>query len=606
MIDFDDQHFRQTGQRTLELKSLFSKRNTQAQAMSDMYLMRWDDEDRVKRSMENVKLTKSPDARNAVEGAKRLLIATDPLFAVPKELNRLGVAQVSDKLEKAASALWSAAGRARKRPMHYDVVLSMLLYSEVFIAVTRTADMLAWAKGGSKGAQRRAERIASITPYVFDVWDAPTCYPEESDYGLTGLYRETSTTSGKVLDMFGKEAAAQFSDDGRNKVLTLCQWWDFEYSYAWVLGQGRPMHVEENTLGIIPVAHSLGEGSMLFDLPEEQRQPFLYTLWQSGLWDRQNLSLTVWYTMMFALGANPLYFERVQFPGTHLDVDHSVPGGRVTLGPGEEYGQIQHQPANPLLLDGMNIASQKVQESTIFNQTLGQPISGNAPYSMVALLHQAGRLPLLVPQKASGLAIAEATQIALDWWALEGSDGLERSGVLGELDPSEIPANYEMTCTLDVALPQDKLQSANIASMLTGSGTVSKQWVRENVLNIGQSSDMEKQIWREQASGAMFQQFMQDQIRQAQMAQQAQQQAMMQGGTGGPGAPGGQPGMMPQGGPDMGGMMPPEMQGAPGGPGGMGGLPPEMMGPGAPGMPGQQGGMMMPPGGGPMEGGMGL
>lgn len=432
------------------------------------------------------------------------------------------------------------------------------------------------------------------TPYVFDVWDAPTCYPETGDYGMTGLYRETSTTSGKLLDTFGQAAAAMFSDDARTDIKTLCQWWDYEYRIAWILGESRPLIMERHGMDFIPVIHQLGEGSELFSLPEEQRQPFLYTLHQSGLWERQNLSLTVWYTMMFALGANPLYYERVQFPGTHLDVDHSVPGGRVTLGPGEEYGQIQHQPANPLLMDGMSIASQKVQESTIFGQTLGAPIGDNAAYSMVALLHQAGRLPLLVPQRTAGFAIADAVKLALEWWAVEGGDGMERAGVLGELDPAEIPTQYELMCNLDVALPQDKLQSANIANMLTGSGTVSKAWVRENVLGIGQSSDMEKQIWREQASRAMFQQFIQDQMRQAQMAQQAQEQAMMQGG--GPAAPGGPggPGM----GPDMAGA---EMMG-PGQPGmAGGGLPPEMMGPGQPGLPGQ-GGMMMPPGGGPMEG----
>ena len=596
-VDFDSGHFNQTTQRTLELKSLFAQRNVQAQAMEDMYLMRWDDEERVKKAMENVKLTKSPDARNAIQGAMRLLIATDPLFSVPRELNRLGVAQVSDKIEKAAAALWSAAGRARKRPMHYDAVLSMLLYSEVYVAVTRTMDMLNWAKGGSKGAQRKAERIASITPYVFDVWDAPTCYPEESDQGLTGLYRETSTTSGKVLDSFGEEAAAQFADDGRNKVVTLCQWWDFEYRYAWLLGQSRPMFVEENTLGIIPVAHAIGEGSMLFSLPEEQRQPFLYTLWKSGLWDRQNLSLTVWYTMMFALGANPMYYQRVNTPGGELDVDHSVPGGRVTLGPGEEFGQIVHQPANPLLLDGMNIASQKVQESTIFNQTLGQPIGSNATYSMTALLHQAGRLPLLVPQKAAGTAIAEAVQIAFDWWALEGSDGYERPGVLGELDPNEIPANYEMTCTLDVALPQDRLQNANVANMLTGTGTVSKQWVRENVLGIGQSNDMDRQIWRERASGLMFQQYLQDQ---AQRLAQQNPGGMPEGPMGPGGMP---PGAMPPGAMPPGQAGPEMAMGAGGEQMGMS-VPPEMMGPGMPGMPGQ-GGMMMPPGGGPAGGPMG-
>ncbi len=594
MSDFDSREFRAINERSLQLKSEFARRNVQAQAMSDMYLMRWSDEEQVKLAMKNVKLTKSPDARNAIQGAVRLMIATDPIFTVPRDVNRIGVAQVSDKLEKAAASLWNAAGRAKKKPIHYDAVLSMLLYSEVFIAVTKTADMLNWAKGGSKAAVRKAEILAATTPYVFDVWDAPTCYPETDDYGLTGLYRETRTTSGRVKDSFGQDAAAQISGEGRNQVVTLCQWWDYEWRIAWLLGSDRPLLMEQHGLPFIPIVHQLGEGSTIFSLPEEQRQPFLYTLWKSGLWERQNLSLTVWYTLLFALGANPLYYERVGLPGSHLDVDYSVPGGRVTLGPGEEYGQVVHQPANPLLLEGMNVAGQKVQESTIFGQTLGAPVGGSsASYSMVALLHQAGRLPLVVPQKTSGFAIAEATKMALDWWRMDGKDGVERGGVLGELDPADIPEQYEMQCTLDLALPQDKLQNANIANMLTGSGTVSKQWVRENVLNIGQNAAMEKQIWSEQASLVMFQEFLKDQIRRMNMSEQAQagmapppgqmppEMAMPPGAAMGAGGP--MPGEMPQGGPPQGGM------------------PQEMMGPGAPGMPGQPG-MMMPPGGGPPEG----
>ena len=94
------------------------------------------------------------------------------------------------------------------------------------------------------------------------------------------------------------------------------------------------------------------------------------------------------------------------------------------------------------------------------------------------------------------------------------------------------------------------LQAANAANMLAQGEDpmVSHRWAQENVLDIGQSEDMQKEIWNEKAQNIFFQKFMYQNLMELAQMKQA---AMQPGNAGGiPGAPAGQapmgqPGAMP-------------------------------------------------------------
>ena len=91
-----------------------------------------------------------------------------------------------------------------------------------------------------------------------------------------------------------------------------------------------------------------------------------------------------------------------------------------------------------------------------------------------------------------------------------------------------IPENLIIDVKLDADLPQDKLQQANVGSMLKQSGLASDAWIRENILNIGQSQDMTKEIQEEQFVAKMFEEGLYNQMRKeiaAEEQQKAQQQA---------------------------------------------------------------------------------
>jgi hypothetical protein len=207
----------------------------------------------------------------------------------------------------------------------------------------------------------------------------------------------------------------------------------------------------------------------------------------------------------------------------------------------------------------VDLAERKGTESMIFKQALGQPLSGATSFSEVALMAQAGRLPIIPIQQAASWAIADALKIGLQWIKTEPRQQYKVSekGARYDLTASIIPDHFELEVSLEVKLPQDKLQQANIAQMLRREGITSLRWIQENLLNIPQSEDMQQEVWTERALEAMFNAWLQRKVQEIAAPPQPPQP----------------PQGAPMGGPAMGG--------------GMQGLPPELATMGAQGPAGQ-------------------
>jgi len=307
------------------------------------------------------------------------------------------------------------------------------------------------------------------------------------------------------------------------------------------------------------------EGSTLFEDAQDQREPFLYSVYAGDIWKRQNLILTAIFTMAFGLGANPMFKFSSPNPDAEPNVDYSQPGAWVKLGPGESFEQLQKQAVDQSLLTSWGILNGLEEESTIRSQVLGESMGASSPYSALALLSQAGRLPLAPTQRKASWAIGEACEIALACMKHEGTTGkayYDEDDVM--LAPDEIPDHVTVNAQLDIAMPQDRLQNANIASMLAGGETpiAPLRWVRAKVLNEGQPEELQREIWSEKAAQAAFEKYMYEQM--AQIAQLKQQALMPGQASGMPGMPSqeGAP-MAPPPGADQGSPMMPPGPGSP-------------------------------------------
>ena len=488
-----------------------SKRDEQIEEMRRMFHMEWRDapkEDWIKQTM-------SPSAFNAVMGATRLLVSTEPQISVPFDEADEASRQTSEKVERWAKAVWSASGRVTQRPPHYELVLSGLLFGEICAVTQKTADLLAYAKDtGHRGNIARMTQLAARTPYLFRVFNPITCYPDFDGLGVRAVVRRVETTWGEVLDTWGKLAEQgrdqTIKEPGRLDKVTLNDYYDWERRVVWLNNGGDPILDKEHGLEFFPVVAQITEGAALFDAPERQRFPLLYALHRSGLWKRENLGLTTLYSLVFALASNPLLVQETDALGEAPHIDRTVPGGILQVLPGQAPKPLMEKVIDPSLVASLDRAAALTQESTITRQALGAPPTSGLTFSAISLLAQAGRLPLTATKNVVGNAIAELLIGALKWAKADGGKSkLYRRGQKVELAPDDIPADVMLDVILEPDLPQDKMQMANVGRSIVESRLASRRWVRENILQIGQSGGMDKEIFMEDRLLFEFQKMLQ-------------------------------------------------------------------------------------------------
>lgn len=503
-----------------KLKEQYSTRNSDNDEFEKEYLMDWTED---KPTEEDAKITISPDGHNAILGVVRLLASTSPKFSVPVDKGDTSVSQKSDVMEKFANALWYINGRIRQSPLEIDLVHSGAVFAEFCAGVISTKDLVDQAKGGSKAAQARAERIAEMTPVIFEVYDPRTCYPEFDSFGLTAFYRQSKVKSGVILDAWGQTAIdAGLDPSNRFEDVEYCDYWDFVTHACWIEGRSNPLFIGEHGLPRIPIVDQITSGSMVHTKPEQQRHGFLYGLVKSGISKRQSLALTVEASNVFKHGINPQLVAKLKDPNQDLLIDKSL-SGTIKLEVGESIEPLQQQVIDPSLEKISVLFERKGEETTIYKQAMGGNIAGggNAAYSTIALLNQAGRLPLTDIQKRSAWGMGQLMEIAFAM-IKDNKAGTKVQGDNGvmKIKGNDIIENVMFEVKLDVDLPMDERQNTQTAVEMIRNKIASKRYVREKILNIEQSSTMDDEIYQEMSDEAQLQAELQAEVQKIQASNQ--------------------------------------------------------------------------------------
>ncbi len=510
-----------------QLRSNYDVRNDMLKEIEDIYFMKPTDVP----VGEHIKETISPDGHNAILNASRMLGSKDPNWDIPDEFNSEKMRTIASKLEKWCGATWYGASRVRRKPIHSEASLMSLLYGEVHIKVTRTKDLVDTAV--DEFYKRRAERALSISPLLFDVLNPKNGYAEFDMLGLSAYHTHYKTKVDRMRTAYGGLLADLTEDMKPNDDLTFNEYWSHQYHMVWFDEFGDdPIIAVENDKPWIPVIVQFFEGSDLFtEEDQELSQPFLYTAWKSGIHKRLTLNLTTLYTNIYTMAANPTFLYERNQPDKQLALDFSVPGGIAYIDRGESLTQLVKEPIHPAFLEGMRVAENKFIESTIYKTALGEPMGANAAYSMVALLHQSGKLPLYLYKELLEYAYADAMKLGIEMLKNGGGKYIPAMGKDGviEVNFSEIPETYELTTTIDLDLPQDERQNVIMAVQATygDDPLLSKSYARRKMLGIKQPDVIDDEIFREKMNQIMaaqyLQQMQQKEMQQAQMQQQQQQ-----------------------------------------------------------------------------------
>ena len=136
-FDRNSQEYQEIVQHSRDLKNQYSQRDAMFQLYEDMYNMNWKHDIRRRKAADNIKQTISPTARNKVQGAWRLLISQDPKFKVRSDTAE---PSVIEDLEKFISLMWQRTGKVNGRPLHHEIILSMLLYGEAHVGINTIQD----------------------------------------------------------------------------------------------------------------------------------------------------------------------------------------------------------------------------------------------------------------------------------------------------------------------------------------------------------------------------------------------------------------------------------------------------------------------------------
>ena len=523
------------------LKGQYAERDAMFQLYEDMFNMNWKHDLKRNRRTDTIKPTISPTARNKVLGAWRLLISQEPKFKVRSDTAE---PKVIENLEKFISLMWQRTGKVNGRPLHHDIILSMLLYGEAHVGLNTIQDFKAFNPD-----DRRVDRVGKLTPILFDVWNPKTGYPEFDKFGLSAFYREVQVEkswvrtnyAALISDHYGMEKKLQ--GDG---FVTLKTYYDLKY-YSVDIDYENIICCEHG-LPAIPIAVTMSDGSDLFDKSEQVRQPLLYSLAQSRLWERENLYLTVTTSNLFALGCMPL-LAYTHDMNSDLKIKNNAGVLMADLAKGESIDFIQSKGFLTTEMQNMGaMYKDYIDKSTVFDTAFGEG-GGSGSFSEASLLSVSARLPLVSTQEQCGMALANAVDLAL-LTMKERKINFKHDDI--EFKYKDIPSDFEVTCRLDMTQPQERLQRANEAAIILANGLASKKWTQENTIGVENTEEMDNQMLDEKVSAAftdyriqeiigdmqkkkqqqeaMKQQEMQQTIQEAQASQQQaiQQQAMAQ------------------------------------------------------------------------------
>lgn len=488
--------YRDIQERSRELKSKHIRRNVMFDEYERMFNMDYSNE--LRRLSDNgasdtIKPVISPTARNKVLGTLRLLISQDPKFTVKSDISSK---DVSESQEKFISTNWKNANGYNGRPLTYDILLSHLLYGESHVCVDTVSDMAALS-----GDDARLKRIIKTTPFMFEVFNPKTGYPEFDRFGLSAYLREIDVERSWVRTTYGDLLKANNLVDlakGTGKI-TLRTFWDTK---VWAISLNERMLLcEEHGLPFIPVSVTMSEGSNLFDKPEDNRQPMLYGLAKSKLWERQNMYLTVLTSNMFSLGCMPtILYSHEGSDEMNLQERNGIQFFDLPNG-----AKVDALTSKGVLTTEMQnvgvLFSDMIDQSTVYNSAFGES-GGNANFSEASLLSMSARLPLVSAQRQGGAAIAQANELAM-LSMKERKINFKREGL--EINFKDIPDDFEITCRLDTTQPQERLQRANEASILKSNGLTSLDYIQEQVLGIDNTTQMNKDILKDDIKNALKQ-----------------------------------------------------------------------------------------------------
>lgn len=432
------------------------------------------------------KLTPSPSGRNEVVGMQRLLNTSEFHITIKDD----DEVKNADEIEEGLKAVLRVSGEGRRSRIESDAALAAVLYGAVTVYAESIADLLQ-VKTLNKYKRDHLLKKQKRSPFLLRLINTEESYPEwDEDMMISHTWR---------YKIRGTNLKARWGVDAKeNNEYTVYDVFTPEYHIVWADGINVEILAAEHGLGCLPIFTAYAGGSDLFHKPEEQMQSFLYAKAKANLDKRENSLLTTLFTNIHQRGtAGPLIaLDPENLPST---VTVSYQGGMRYITAKAQ--QIDDKIIDPVIFQAKGLLDELSGQSTIQRQTLGENMGSGVPFSSLAMLSNSGKLPLVDPQRALEQVFTDAFNHIL--YRIK-TEVIENE----QLDPASITDEMEVNVSLQAKLPQDSLRNAQVAQQL--GDLVSDEWKHTELLQIGDTVDMQKQQMKEQMKKAIFAAMMQN------------------------------------------------------------------------------------------------
>jgi len=465
-----------------------AQKNRMQQAMEAMWQSRWNLPEEIAglRWMHKVVSTDPHDALRA--GVRVLSSAAPRIKVLPVGLGA-GSDMQADLVERALGWLFHLANRRRQASVLRDIVLSALLYDEVVAQVVYLPQQIqaVRAAGGDVTRLSAAERSGAFAILVRSPRQVHVRY---SDWMAEAVLLRRVMPVSDVVAFWGKHARSieqRLGERGGEdlRYATLYDYIDHENRVVWAFlhedqsavlpaagldGSARPFEIvrQAHGLGFLPWVARVG-GTTLVQDPAHQRVPLLYSVYQSGQWETQNILETLLTSEVIAYAAAPRL--KVEGVTDHVEVDYGEPGRMAFVPPGHKLEPMDAPGLDASLSTIADRVAKRIDKSTVPRVLQTGDYPAGMAFATLNLATQSGLKSLAPYKDLAEQALAGIFTQMLNWIAFDGRpvlayhQGRTESGERVVLDPADVdPGQLYLEVELSADIPADRASRIEAAA----------------------------------------------------------------------------------------------------------------------------------------------
>ncbi len=432
----------------------------------------------------------STDPHDALRAGVRVLAGAEPRIRVLPAGLGAGALAATEKVERALAWLFGQANQRRQASVLRDIVLSALLYDEVVAQVVYLPHQIR-AVGAAGGDTRQLQQARRYGAFAVLVRNPRQVFVRSSDWMPEAVLFRRVMPVEEVLGFWGRQAEAvskQFNAEKADaeRYASVYDYMDIEHRVVWAYlhedpsavppesgldGSAQPLEIvrQAHGLGFLPWVARVG-GTTLAQAPADQRIPLLYSVYQSGQWETQNILETLLTSEVIAYAAAPRL--KVEGVTDRVDVDYGEPGRMAHVPPGHTLESMSPPGLDASLAQIADRVGQRIDKSTVPRILQTGEFPAGTAFATLNLATQSGLKSLLPYKDLAEKALEGVLMQMLDWMALDGRPvlaygrGRDGQGEQIVLDPAEVdPAKLVLEVALEADVPAD--QGARIEAAAT-------------------------------------------------------------------------------------------------------------------------------------------